>query len=149
MPKMNLLTKILAISGCVFIWFPILAPFILAFVSLFSDGKFRFDYLMPAELFPFALLGGGLHFWAALRAKAYQRLIGWGMVGSILFLIVSQAVAVATGLASGEAEANGWRLVLLMGIFVLFLISLLVTAIGGLALLRKIFKKPVEFIPSA
>jgi hypothetical protein len=148
MPKMNSLTKILAIAGCIFIWFPILAPLIFAFVSLFSDGKFRFDYLMPAELFPFALVGGCMLFWAALRAKTYQRLIGWGMAAAIALLVVSQAVAVATGLASGEAEANGWRMILVMGIFILFLISLLATAIGGLALLRMIFKKPIKPIPS-
>jgi hypothetical protein len=149
MPKLNLLTKILAIAGSVFIWFPILAPLVFAFVSLFSDGKFRFDYLMPAELFPFALLGGCMLYWAALRAKAYQRLIGWGMTSTIIFLIVSQAVAVTTGLASGKVSDNGWQMILVMAIFVFFLISLLATAIGGLTLLRKIFKKPVEPIPSA
>ncbi len=37
---------------------------------------FRFDYLMPAELFPATLVGGGLLIWAALRAHSRRRLIG-------------------------------------------------------------------------
>ncbi len=144
MPKINSLTKILACAGCVFIWFPILTPIIFAFVSYFSDGIFRFDYLMPAELFPFALLGGCMLFWAAIRAQSHRRLLGWGMVGAIALLIGSQSIAVATGLASGDAEASGWRFILTMVIFILFLLFLLATAISGIALLRKLFQKAPE-----
>jgi hypothetical protein len=38
-------------------WFPILAPIVFAVGSLLRDGRFRFDYLMPAELFPVVLVG--------------------------------------------------------------------------------------------
>ena len=60
MKKKNLFTKILAIAGTVLVWFPILAPFLLSVAVIFTNHVFRFDYLMPAELFPFALVGGGL-----------------------------------------------------------------------------------------
>ncbi len=63
---------------------------------------------MPAELFPAAVAGGALLWWAALRARARQRAIGWGLAAMIGLLFGGQAVAVMTGLASGETEPAGW-----------------------------------------
>ncbi|MBK7456503.1 MAG: hypothetical protein IPJ46_23110 [Anaerolineales bacterium] len=79
MEKKDGLTKIIAIFGTVLIWFPVLAP-ILGGMGLFvRSGMVRFDYLMPAELFPSALLGGVILLWAAVRAHSRQKLIGWGL----------------------------------------------------------------------
>ena len=36
---------------------------------------FRFDYLMPVELFPAALIGGGLLVWVSLRARSRRGLM--------------------------------------------------------------------------
>ena len=78
MEKKDGLTKTLAIFGTVLMWFPVLAPFIASMGLFIRSGMFRFDYLMPAELFPSALLGGAMLLWAALRARSHQKLIGWG-----------------------------------------------------------------------
>ena len=90
-------------------WFPILAPVLLSMAVAIQGRMFRFDYLMPAELFPVALVGGCLLIWAALRARSRRRLIGWGLGIASSMLVGGQALAVVTGLASGESEpAGGW-----------------------------------------
>src|SRR5512147_511105 len=69
MEKRNTLTKILAILGTLFAWVPLLAPIFFSLMRLLQAGRFQFDYLLPAELFPLAWLGGGLLIWAAIRAR--------------------------------------------------------------------------------
>ncbi|HEX6384498.1 MAG TPA: hypothetical protein VF177_07500, partial [Anaerolineae bacterium] len=65
MEKKGILTRILAIVGTVLVWLPILAPVMFSMAAIIEERVFRFDYLMPAELFPVALVGGGLLIWAA------------------------------------------------------------------------------------
>ena len=65
----NTLTKILAGTGTALVWFPLLAPVLLSVILLITEGVFRLDYLIPAELFPLAGGGGILLVWAALRAR--------------------------------------------------------------------------------
>ncbi len=95
-------TKALAVAGTTLVWIPILAPIVLSVVFRVARGWFRFDYLMPAELFPSALVGGGLLLWAAVRAQSNRRLIGWSLAAAVCMLVGGQALAVVTGLASGE-----------------------------------------------
>jgi hypothetical protein len=89
MKEKNALTKTLAIAGTALVWFPILAPILLSVVFIITNHVFRSDYLMPAELFLLALVGGGLLIWAALRAHSRQRLIGWGLGIAAGLLIVT------------------------------------------------------------
>jgi len=140
MEKMGVLTKILAIAGTVLVWFPILAPVLLSLALLVKERVFRFDYLMPAELFLFALAGGGLLIWAALRARLRWRLIGWGLGIAVGLLVGGQALAVLTGLASGETEPVGLWFALLIASLVGFLLALVAGGVGGLLLLRAVFK---------
>jgi len=74
MEKRGIFTKILATVGTVLVWFPILAPILLTVIFYINERIFRFDYLMPMELFLAALIGGGLLIWAALRMRARARL---------------------------------------------------------------------------
>jgi hypothetical protein len=69
MARKGLFTKILAITGTVFVWLPILAPVIFSVMFFTRSRMLRMDYLMPAELFPLVMAGGGLLLWAALRAR--------------------------------------------------------------------------------
>jgi len=142
MEKMGVLTKILAIAGTVLVWFPILAPVLLSLALLVKERVFRFDYLMPAELFLFALAGGGLLIWAALRARLRWRLIGWGLAIALGLLMGGQALAVLTGLASGETEPVGLWFALVLASIVGFSLALVGIGIGGLLLLRDLFKTP-------
>ena len=142
MEKRDVFTKILAILGALFMWFPILAPVILAVGFLFRASMFRFDYLMPAELFPSALLGGILLVWASTRARLYRKLIGWGLVAAVVMLFGGQALAVVTGLASGETEPTPLLMALVLIPIWIYALALVAVGIGGVMLVRDLFKPP-------
>jgi hypothetical protein len=140
MEKQGALTKILAIAGIVLVWLPILAPIIFSGLFFVQVRVFRFDYLMPAELFPAILLGGALLVWAALRAHSHAKLIGWSLILAAALLVGGQALAVVTGLASGETEPAGWPWALVIGSLIVFLLASLGVGVGGLLLLRDLFE---------
>ena len=141
MPNKGVLTKILAIAGTLFAWFPLLAPIGLTMLTTPQRG-FHFDYLMPAELFPSALLGGLLLLWAALRARSRLKIISWSFGVAAGLLIAGQAFAVLSGLASGEAEPAGWLLPVAIAVIIVYILALFALAVGGILLLRDLFRKP-------
>lgn len=142
MANKGTLTKYLAIAGTVLLILPVAAPVIFAFVALFTRGQFLFDYLLPAELLPVVLAGSGLLIWAAIRARAYRRLIIWSFAAGIVVLFAGQGLAVATGLATGEAEAEGIWWVLTLASLIVFDLAVVAVAAGGILLLRNIFQQP-------
>ena len=147
MEKKGVFTKILAIVGTVLVWFPILAPVLLSVAVIIKERMFRFDYLMPAELFPATLVGGGLLIWAALRARSRRRLIGWGLGIAVGLLVGGQVLAVVTRLASGETGPAGWWWALVLASIVVYSLALVVIGVGGVLLLRDLFKPsrlPIE-----
>ncbi|HEU0296538.1 MAG TPA: hypothetical protein VFR47_27625 [Anaerolineales bacterium] len=140
MEKQGTLTKILAIAGTVLVWLPILAPIFFSAILFIQEQIFRFDYLMPAELFPAILLGGGLLIWAALRAHSHGKLIGWSLGIAAALLVGAQVLAEVTGLASGQTEPTGWLWALVIGALVAFVLAILGVAVGGILLLRDLFR---------
>jgi len=138
--KTDILTKILATGGTLLAWFPIAATIVLSAIVTIARGVFLLDYLMPAELFPAALAGGGLLLWAALRAHARRRFIGWGLALMVVLLVGGQALAVATGLASGAIEPAGWPWALVIASLVAYTLTLAAIGVAGLLLLRDIFQ---------
>ncbi|MDH7486988.1 MAG: hypothetical protein QHJ81_12015 [Anaerolineae bacterium] len=138
----GVVTKTLAIAGTALTWFPILAPILLSVAVLIAERIFRFDVLMPAELFPAVLVGGGLLIWAALRAHSRRRLIGWGFGVAVGLLVGVQLFAVATGLASGETEPTGWLWALALASIILYSLAVIAMGIGGALLLGDLFKRP-------
>jgi hypothetical protein len=139
------LTKTLSFLGTLLAWFPILAPILLGVVMLGREGRFLFDYLMPAELFFIALGGGLLLLWAAIRAHRLRLLIGGSLGAAALALFAGQALAVATGLASGETEPGGWQWALVLVTLAVYWLALIAVGVGGGMLLRGLFRriKPV------
>jgi peptidoglycan/LPS O-acetylase OafA/YrhL len=140
MQKIGVFTKVLAIAGALLVSFPILAPVVLTLVFYASEGIFRFDYLMPAELFLSALLGGILLIWAALRAHRRLRHITWSLSLAVIMLVGGQVAAVLTGLASGAAEPVGWRWALVAASLGLYVLMLVVMAVGGFLLVGDCFR---------
>jgi len=140
MQRKSLVTQILAILGTILVWLPILAPVLLSAIGLFGR-MFRFDYLMPAELFPVALIGAGLLLWASLRARSRRRFIAWGLALMVGLLAGGQALAVATGLASGETEAAGWPWVLVSASLAGYTLALVAIGIAGILLVRDLFRQ--------
>jgi hypothetical protein len=140
--KREVITKILAIIGTAMVCFPILTPIVFSAIALLQTRTFHIDYLMPAELFLPALVGGALLLWAALRARRRQALIGWCLGCAVAFPIIGQVLASVTGLASGEIEPTGFWWALVLASLAGYTLALAVLAFGGLLLLFDLFKPP-------
>ena len=136
MEKKDVLTRILAIVGTLLVLIPILAPVLFSVVRMISDGIFRFDYLMPAELFPLALIGGVLLLWAAVRSRLRRKIIGWALGIAVGVLFAGQALTLATGMASGETEPEGWWWIIVLSSLAIYTLALVALAVGGILLLR-------------
>jgi hypothetical protein len=141
MSNRGLLTKILVLLGTVLAWFPILAPILLSGAELIRAHLFRFDYLMPAEFFPAALVGGGLLFWAALRVRSRRIMIGVGLSVAGGLLAAGQIIAEVTGLASGKSSPVGFWWALVLVSLAVYCLALVVIAVGGTLLIRDLFKR--------
>lgn len=140
MENKGILTKILAVAGTVLVWLPILAPIFFSIVSVVTSGVFRFDYLMPAELGLFAFGGGIILLAAAILARSRVKLIGWGLGIAFVSVVGGQALAVVTGLASGATEPTGWQWALVLGALGLYALAVTEIGVGGVLLLRDVFK---------
>jgi hypothetical protein len=140
MEKRGVLTKALAAVGTVLVWFPIFATLTTSVVGTIADRVFRFDYLMPAEFFPVAFVGGGLLMWAALRARSRRGLIGWGLAVVVGLLLGGQALAAITGLASGQTEPAGWLWALIVASLVIYSLALVEIGVAGGLLVRDLFR---------
>ncbi len=139
MQKRNTVTKVLAIAGSVLVWVPILAPLFFSVLHLMRAQRLLMDYLMPAELFPLVLVGGGLLLWAAWRLRSHRALIGRALGAAVGLLVAGLALAVVTGLASSETEPIGWPWVLVMGALLLYDAAVIAMGVGGALLLRNLF----------
>ncbi len=131
-------TRALAIAGAVLVWLDLLAPLVLGMVSLVAWQRFRFDYLMPAELFLLGFAGGLLLLWAACRACLLRREVAWSLAVAIAALVCSQGIAAVTGVASGVRAAEGWPWMLVLAVYAVFLLALVVLGIAGIQLCRKL-----------
>ena len=140
MENKNVFTKILAIAGTVLVWVPIAAPIFFSLALFFSRPIFRLDYLMPAELFPLVLVGGGLLLWAALRSRAFRGLISLSLGCAVVLLFGLQGLAVVTGLADGRTQPGGWQWALVMAGLIGYILAVIVLGVGGILLIRDLFK---------
>lgn len=136
----GVLTKILAIAGTAFVWFPILAPIVFSVIRFTERRMFRFDYLMPAELFPVALFGSGLLIYTSLRARSRRGIISGSLSVAVISLVGSQALAVVTGMASGETEPVGWPWVLVLTLLGVYSLALVLIAVNGVQLVCDLFR---------
>jgi hypothetical protein len=138
MEKKDVFTKVLAVAGTVLVWIPILFAIITAVIGTIRDRVLRFDFLMPAELFPVALVGVLLLLWAAQRARSQRKLIRWGLVAMVVFLFGGQAIAIVSGLASGAVEPTGWPWALAISSIALYTLALIEVCIAGVLLVREV-----------
>lgn len=144
----RLLTWILAVTGTVLVWLPILVPVLFAVLALAAGRGFLLDYLMPAELFPLVLAGAVLLIWAAIWAHSRVKLIGWALGAAIALLLGGQALAEVTGLASGAIEPTGIWWALVLASLAAYVFALVVIGVGGLLLLRDLFKPSTGLRPA-
>jgi len=147
MHKKNVLTKILAIAGTILVWLPVIALVVITGSVLLRRGEFHVDYLIPAELFPVFLGGGLLLLWAAIRAKTYRLWIGAGLGAVGVIIVTGQAIALLTGLATGETERGGWQWALVLGAIILYDLAVAAVGVGGILLNLKLFKNGSNTAP--
>jgi hypothetical protein len=133
-------TKIQAILGTILVWLPILMPVLFSISRLIQTGHFNFDFLMPAEMFVFVLAGAGLLLWAAVRAQAWLKLLGWSTGLAIGLLVAGAAFATFTGLTSGETEPAEWMVTLVIASLVGYILMVVVIGVGGVLLMLNLFK---------
>lgn len=141
MEKKDNLTKFLAVAGTVLVWIPFIAPVFFSIAFFIRAGGFHFDYLMPAELSLVALAGALLLIWASSRARMRLKIILWGLIIAILSLAFSLILAVVTGLASGATERTGWQWAIVVVLLVVYIISIIWIGIGGILLVRDLYKR--------
>jgi len=139
--KHGLLTKALSIVGTVLVWFPLAATLLTGLVGSIARQRLRVDWLMPAELGLFAVVGGGLLVWAALRARAERGLICGSLGAAVALVVGGQALAVVTGLASGEREPVGWPWALVLASLAGYVLALAALGIGGVRLVRSVLRR--------
>lgn len=128
--------RVLVAVGTALVWLTVLSPAALAVIGVFAGRRFGFDYLLPAELCPVALVGGGLLLWAALRARSRRAIIGCGLAIGAGLLVAGMALATVTGLASGDIEPTGWQWALVTASLGVYCLALVAIGAGGLMLLR-------------
>ncbi len=142
--KKDALTKALAIAGTVLLWFPIVATLGLSLFGSIRSGMFRFDWLIPAELFTVVLVGGALLLWAAIRAHARRGLVGWGIGVAVGLLLGGQLVAEVTGLASGDIEPTSWAAAAVAAAVVVYSAAVVELGVTGVLLVRDLFRRAKE-----
>ncbi|HNT24046.1 MAG TPA: hypothetical protein PKM21_06765 [Anaerolineales bacterium] len=140
MKNNDLLTKILAAAGTALVWIPVLLPVVFWLGGLVRRGRGNFDFLIPAELSPLVIIGGGLLLWAALRVHTQVKLIAWSLGIGVVMLVASQLLAVVTGLASGETAMGGWQWALVLAGLVIYTLAVIALGIDGIRLLQYLFK---------
>jgi lysylphosphatidylglycerol synthetase-like protein (DUF2156 family) len=138
--KNTKLTKGLTITGTILAGLPVIAPLLFAIISLIADGKFRFDYLMPAELFFLSLAGAALLIWAAIRARSRLKLILWSLGVGIVLLFGGQGLAMVTGLANGRIGMDSNWFIVVMGMIILFSLAMVLLFISGILLYKDLRK---------
>lgn len=141
MAKRGIFTKIMVIVGVIFVWLPLIAPVVFSIIFVSRTALFRFDYLMPFELFGFALTGGLLLIWAGARSGEGWKTATIPLGMAVLFLIFSQGLAVLTGIASGERAAEGIWMWLVVSLLVVSGIAMIWLGVAGIKLVRAVFRK--------
>lgn len=140
MENKGTLTKVLAVAGTIFVWLPILAPILFSAILFGAERVFRFDYLMPAELGLFAFGGGILLLGAALRARSHVKVIAWGLGVALVMMLGMMVIPQVTGLADGSTPIGGWEWALVLGILAVYMLAVAAVGVGGILLLRDLFK---------
>jgi hypothetical protein len=141
MNERSRLTTVLALLGTVAVWLPVVLMLLTSATGSARAGFFRMDYLIPAELFPAIFVGGGLLVFAAIRARRRSRLIEGSFTAAVLALILSQAVATVSGLASGATPPAGPAWILTLLLLAIYDLSVVLTGTGGVLLVRDLSRQ--------
>lgn len=139
MEKRVIACRVLAVAGTAVLWLVVAAPVVFAVVALVSRGGFRFDYLMPAELFFAVIAGGILLVVAAIVARSHVRPIVAVFAAVVLFIVAGMLVSRFTGLADGRVEAAGPPWIATLAMIGGYDLGVVALAAAGTLLARRLF----------
>ncbi|MCI0502288.1 MAG: hypothetical protein L0Y48_01695 [Fusobacteria bacterium] len=123
--------------GSFFMLLPIAFMLVTGIIKSVQSGILRMDFLTPAEFFPVVFVGSFMLFIAGRRVGRFTVLLRTLTMIVVISLIASQGAAVFTGLASGAIEAEGWPIVLVIGLLITYMAATIVQGITGIIMLIK------------
>lgn len=139
--KRRSLVLTLAVIGTVLLWTPIVAPILFSLAAGLTRRGWHLDTLMPAELFPIVLVGGGALIAAALWARALRMPITGAVIGSLVLLASTQAFAEVTGLANRKEGHAAWVLPTAQVGLAGYVVLVVASAILGGKLVRRLVRE--------
>lgn len=141
MKTKTVLAKVFAIAGTVLVWAPILFMLFTGVVGSILSKMLLMDYLLLAEWFFIVVAGLVLLFVSSLLGRTLAKWIGFTAAAGVIALALSMLLAQTTGLASGAIAAEGWPLILVMGLLILYNVLVLAAGILGILLIKALFRK--------
>ena len=135
------LDRALAITGTLFAWLPILLTLTISAVFFVQTGQLHIDPLMPAEMFLGYLGGAALLLVPAIGLKVQRRELVGSILAAFLGLAGAQGLAMLLGLASGDQPAEGWRMILVTTLLVVYTVAVVSTGIVGLRIARRTLQR--------
>ncbi len=134
------LAKLFALLGAVILWFPLLFAAAAAVIGSAAEKRLLFDWLLPAELFPAAVLGAIMLIIGAYISRRFCKFICLVSLLMAVFLVAGQLTAVLTGLASGKIAAEGAVFNLVAALIAAYTLLLLADCIAGVKLTFALYK---------
>ncbi len=135
------LDKVLALAGTVLVWLPLALTVLSSVFGLLFRRSFLLDFLMPAELFPLALVGALILAWAAFRTRLRRMPIAVSGAAMVAFFACVLLVPLATGLASGATPPEGWPWAITLLSLALYAAAMVSTGVAGTLLTRDLIHK--------
>lgn len=126
----------LAWTGAVLATLPFVATVGLAIVGSIAEQRALFDWLMPAELAIATFVGALALVVVVWRSGLRRRAVGIALAASALFYALTAGVSIWTGLAEGTQAPEGWRLALVLTVYVAYVLAALTLAIEGWMIVR-------------
>ncbi len=133
--------RLFAIIGTVIVWIPFVFTILTSVKGITMQGHLLIYYLMPAELFPIALIGSLMLVAAAQMARYLRKTIGLSFVVAIVLLFGGQIFAVQSGLAFGTTEATGWVWGVIYNTIIAYTLAQILIGVAGIRLVRRVFKR--------
>ena len=110
-------------------------------LRLFLRRSLLLDVLMPAELFPLALVGALLLNWVAFREKSRLKPVMLSAAAMVVSFACVLVVPIVTGLASGATPPVGWPMALSYLLLALYVAAMALTGVMGALLTKDHFRK--------
>lgn len=112
MKEHDVLARTLALIGTVLLALPLIAPFALGLLVMGRPGGFRFDFLMPFEVYPVTIVGAALVVWASLRSHMRRGAVAAAIAAMLGGVVLAGVSAQATGIAQSAEQLEAWKYVL-------------------------------------